>query len=362
MNPKPSRILLLKGHSAGIGDILRSSAAWRVLKDAFPGAELHLMLLSREPGYPSEELIREHHLLAGFSVIDKRTGERGGWKKFWSSVGGAASKIRPDLVVDFEPSGLRTTLVARWCAWKFGARTVGINSVPGRGLLYCSSSMGPKKFAAKRNLPEPLEYTNRDFVVLSALGLERNGAAIELRETLAGSEFRRQLRTSHGIDPSAPLLGVNVGCGTSDAAGRRPNLELLSELVGALQKEHGMTALLAGAPFEKEINREFCAVHQKHSRPAMLDLAGETSISSLTGLINACELFISGDTGPYHMAVAMHVPTLAIFTWPNPVAYHVHPWVRCVVANAMENLPALRNAAEELISWAKSDSRPTGSG
>ena len=44
---EPHRILLIKSHSAGIGDILRSSAAWAVLKKHWPGAELHLVLLTR---------------------------------------------------------------------------------------------------------------------------------------------------------------------------------------------------------------------------------------------------------------------------------------------------------------------------
>lgn len=357
MTSKPSRILMLKSHSAGIGDILRSSAAWRVLKDAYPEAELHLMLFSREPGYPSEELIREHHLLAGFSVIDKRTGSSGQRKSFRAAVNNVASKVRPDMVVDFESSGLRTTLVARWCAWKWGARTVGINSVPGRGLFYSASSASLKKFAAKRNLAWPMDYTNRDFVALSAMGLERNGTAIELRETGAGREFRKLLHSKYGVEPSARVLGVNVGCGTSDASERRPNMELLSELVAALQKKHGMTVLLAGAPFEKEINREFCALHKKRSDAPLLDLAGATSISGLTGLINACDLFISGDTGPYHMAVAMRVPTLAVFLYANQQAFHVHPWVRCIVATSLEHSKSLEAAAEELLAWAKANPR-----
>ncbi len=59
----PRRIILIKSHSAGIGDILRSSAAWAVLKRRWPEAELHLVFLTRWPGYPSESLISSHQLL-----------------------------------------------------------------------------------------------------------------------------------------------------------------------------------------------------------------------------------------------------------------------------------------------------------
>ena len=71
-NP-PRNILLLKGASAGIGDLLCSTAAWRALKDRFPQSRLHLWFLTREPGHASEQLIGRHHLLSSFWVSDTRT-------------------------------------------------------------------------------------------------------------------------------------------------------------------------------------------------------------------------------------------------------------------------------------------------
>src|SRR3989442_3350346 len=66
------RILLIKGHSSGIGDLLRSSAAWRALLNEFADAELHLLLLTRHPEYVSHDWIARHHLFKRFCVIDKR--------------------------------------------------------------------------------------------------------------------------------------------------------------------------------------------------------------------------------------------------------------------------------------------------
>jgi ADP-heptose:LPS heptosyltransferase len=346
---QPARILMLKGHSAGIGDVLRSSAAWRVLKNAHPEAELHLLLFTREPGYPSEELIREHHLLSGFAVVDKRTGDRAEKKRFWADIRAVADRVRPDLVIDFESSGLRTSLVAAWFAWRRGARTVGISTAPGRNIFYRRASVSPRKFARQRGMAWPMEYTDRDFVALSALGLERNGCPIELRETESGRAVRLALRAKHGLAETTPLLGLNIGCGTADAVAKRPDLGLLSELAAGLQRDHGMRLVLMGAPFEREINREFCALHSRRVNEPVIDLAGETSISGLTGVIQACALFVSSDSGPFHIGVAMRVPTLAIFNWDNRTHFHQHPWARCCVVAAGEPLPPLRAAAEELL-------------
>ena len=49
------RILMVKSHSMGVGDVLRSSAAWRVLKDKWPQAQMHLLFLSKHAGYPTED-------------------------------------------------------------------------------------------------------------------------------------------------------------------------------------------------------------------------------------------------------------------------------------------------------------------
>lgn len=348
---KPSRILMLKSHSAGIGDVLRGSAAWRVLKNAYPEAELHLLLFSREPGYPSEELIRDHHLLNGFGVVDKRTNTWQEWRRFWADVERSIGQLRADLIIDFEPDGLRTSMVTTWYSWRWGARSVGISTVPGRNLFYNHASVHSKKYAQQRALPWPLEYTERDFVALSALGLEREGCPIEVQETAAGHEARRSLLRNHGLTGSAPLLGLNIGCGTPDAVGKRPDLALLSELVGGLQRDHGMQLVLTGAPFERATNRQFSELHRKTSPYPIIDLAGETSISGLTGTINACKLFVSSDSGPYHIAVGLGVPTLAIFKRNNWQHFHNHPWVRCCVAPAREQLPMLRQATEELLDW-----------
>ncbi len=343
------RILLIKGHSAGIGDILRSSAAWRALKNHFQGAELHLLFLTGEPGYPSEALISRHHLLDGFFAVKKRPKGYGEWKAFGQEIAGIMDSARPTLVIDFEPHGIRTSLIAFFMRLRYGVRTVGISEVPLRGFFYGSSSVSSKKFAIKRGLDFPLEYTNRDFVALSALGIERNGTPVELEETEEGRTFRTGFRRRFGIPADAPLLGLNIGCGTPGAVQKRPGLGFLSALVGHLQKKYGFCVVLTGAGFERDVNLQFGKLHSAGYPYPLYDLAGETGLPELTGLIRACRLFISTDSGPYHMAVALRVPTLAIFTSHTTVHFHHEPWVRCVVMKSEKDIAPAVLDAEELL-------------
>jgi ADP-heptose:LPS heptosyltransferase len=58
----------------------------------------------------------------------------------------------------------------------------------------------------------------------------------------------------------------------------------------------------------------------------LVDMAGQTSISELTGLLAVCDVVVSTDSGPYHMAVAMQKPTLVWFTYPEQTSFHDEPW------------------------------------
>jgi ADP-heptose:LPS heptosyltransferase len=344
----PRSILMIKAHSAGIGDLLRSSAAWRALRSRFPAARLHLWFLTKDPGAPAEQLIARHHLLAGFCVSDKRTRGFAGWKKLLADGRKIGEETRPDLIVDFEPNGLRTSLLA----WRQSRRThgitVGIAQAPLRGCFYNRLAPSTEAYAWRRGMTLPLEYTERDFVALAALGIERDGTPIELRETEEGQTFRARLSAELGAQAGQPLLGLNIGCGTPDALAKRPSLDFLAALVTELQRRKGFALILTGASYEQEINREFLT----RFRPSgpVLDLAGRTNLLELTGAIAACRLFISSDSGPYHMAVGLRVPTLALFNQPNPQHYHHHPWVQCFVEGRVSSLPKALEACERLLS------------
>jgi ADP-heptose:LPS heptosyltransferase len=344
---EPRNILLLKTHSAGIGDLLRSSAAWRALRNRFPDARLHLWFLTKDPGASSELLIGRHHLLASFRVSDKRTHGYQGWRRLLREGRDSAREVGPDLIIDCEPNGLRTSLLALYVRFLTGARTVGIAQQPFRGCFYNRSAPSTRAYLRERQMPPPLEYTERDFVALAALGIERNGTAIELHETEEGRIFRRRLEAELGSQNAPPVLGLNIGCGTPDADAKRPNLDLLAALVSALQRRYGFSLLLTGASFERDINREFLARLQPVG--PVLDLAGRTNILELTGAISACRLFVSSDSGPYHMSVALRVPTLALFAWPSPEHYHRHSWVHCQATQGVQSPEGILEAAQRLL-------------
>jgi ADP-heptose:LPS heptosyltransferase len=86
--------------------------------------------------------------------------------------------------------------------------------------------------------------------------------------------------------------------------------------------------VLSGAPFEKDVNQVFIALLKEiHTQDLhIVDAAGDTTLSSSSGLIDACDVFVSTDSGPYHMAVALRKPTLVWFTYPEVTSFHNDAW------------------------------------
>ena len=333
-----TKILMIKSHSMGIGDLLRSSAAWRSLKDKWPEAELHLLFLSKHPGYAVEELIKNHHLLSSATFLTLREGSPhiSGIKKvphavLKNQIRKLSKKINPDLIIDFEASGIRTSLLTRVAAKACAAKTVGIAQFPGRGLLYDLASSSTASFAKARGLRIPMDYTNRDFVALSALGIERENKPIELEVSAMGELYAEKLRKR--LPLNQPTFGLNIGCGTPDAIHKRPDMMNLVECIGNAVKNYKHSLILSGAEFERDVNIDFISAYAARwgDTSHIFNLAGETSMNTLSGLINVCQLFISTDSGPYHMAVAMKKPTIVWFTYEEVTSFHDYPWCRRVI-------------------------------
>ena len=336
----PSHILIIKSHSMGIGDLLRSSAAWKAIKMKWPHAKLHLLMLSKHPGYPTEQLMSEHYLLesASFVAVTSTTPHDSKhkyrpWSEIKSNIVSKLGNWPIDLIVDCEPYGLRTSLLTRWLSKHYQAQSVGIAQFALRKYFYSHASVSVHAYIKHHNLTRPLDYTERDFVALGALGITRNSLGISLSVTNSGEEWKKNHLL---LTNQYPMVTLNIGCGTIDAMPRRPQLDSMADCMVGLFQVAPYQLHLSGADFEKEINHLFLEkfttkLKKLNLRCDVMDWAGECDLSQLTGLLGASDLVISSDSGPYHMAVALQVPTLCWFNFDMPEAYHLDKHVKILV-------------------------------
>ena len=336
-NLHPANILLIKSHSMGIGDLLRSSAAWSALKARWPEAKLHLLMLSKHSGYASEAFIRSHHLLASAHFVTVKAGHPGQGKQrslpraqVWAEVAQRLQGQPIDLVIDCESSGMKTALLTWWLGRRKQALRVGIAQFPLRRLCYDLAAPSVPRYVARLGLPLPMDYTERDFVALAALGIARNGTRITLRSAAAGQAWRQAHPLAAGAGQRIVVL--NIGCGTEDAIPKRPALPALVACVVALYVQQPFVLHLSGAEFEREVNQAFVALFQaalaqRGGQAPVVDWAGQLSLDELTGLLGQADLVVSSDSGPYHMAVALGMPTLCWFNFDTPPSCHPQPGV-----------------------------------
>ena len=358
--PQPKHILLIKSHSMGVGDVLRSSAAWRALKARYGDAQLHLLFLSKHPGYATESLIKEHHLLSSAHFLTLR-------QKSPQDLSAQKTPMRAliqeslqicidhniDMIIDFEMHGMRSA----WLTWRLQKKlaalnqrvqTVGVGQFFMKRFFYDQQAPSLKTFAKTQGLSLPMDYTNRDFVALSVLGIERLGTSIELRSSqeakraveylLQDFDSKRQQSSHH---EKRILLCLNIGCGTIDALYKRPQIIDLVNALTCLYKSKPFDLILTGATFEKEINEVFICAFEKallqesktlpDNKFLWMDCAGLTSLPELSALLERCDLMVSTDSGPYHMAVALRVPTLAWFIKEEAASYHEEAWCKYVI-------------------------------
>jgi ADP-heptose:LPS heptosyltransferase len=333
---------MIKAHSMGIGDILRSSAAWRAMKNSWPGVELHLLFLSRHAGYPSESLIHQHHLLSSATFLTIREGvpyaedvrKVPNWK-ILRQVWDLSRSLKPDWVIDFEWAGSRTSVVTAVARMACGAKSLGIQQFPMRGMFYTHTAPSTSLFAKKHGLTEPFDYTFRDFVVLEPWDIFRGETAIELRPDASSVAW-----VSSQITPKSERLrvGLNIGCATFGASHKRMPLDQLARCFKQWMSVQPLEIILTGAPNEREFNQQFIAFLKEQGGDVdhVIDMAGQTNMLTLTALIDACEIFVSSDSGPYHMAVALKKPTLCWLMYEEKTSFHQHPWVRCLVNPSTE--------------------------
>ena len=116
----------------------------------------------------------------------------------------------------------------------------------------------------------------------------------------------------------APVAGLVIGA-------TRPQKcwpeEYFAALADKLWSAAGIASVLLGGPAEIEAAGRILA----HARSPLVSAVGGTTEKQLAALIARSDMVISGDSGPLHIATALHTPTIAIFGSTDPA--ETGPWV-----------------------------------
>jgi ADP-heptose:LPS heptosyltransferase len=130
--------------------------------------------------------------------------------------------------------------------------------------------------------------------------------------------------------------------------GRRKN-ELwpaarFAELAERLIRERNATVFLFRGPGEEKVA---AAVFKRIARKEHAHIVAELSLRNYAALANECDIFVAHDRGPMHIACALGVKTVAIFT--TPCAQEWFPYRDKIGCDYVENKNAKSITVSEVL-------------
>ena len=107
-----------------------------------------------------------------------------------------------------------------------------------------------------------------------------------------------------------------AGGGNGTATAKAWPVEHFGALARELATQHNAEVLVLCGPNERDTAREIVRLA---NNARVKSLAGESPSISLTkGCLNRCDLLVSTDSGPRHIATALNVPTIGLFGATDP--------------------------------------------
>ncbi len=303
---EPKKILVVQPN--WVGDAVMATPTLRALRQHYPEAQISYLL--RRYVKP---------IYTGMPWADKLITYRTGRTKAKAGKGqffDLAARLRArkfDLAIVL-PNSFRSALICKMAGID---QIVGYER-DGRGFLL-SDKLLPVKDRGKF-LPAPI--VKYYLGIAQYLGSSARDMRLELFITDSERREAEEAFNRAGLSATlsrpaglgmAPLILLNPGAQYGAAKCWLP--EYFAQLADRFIEDLGATVLLSGAPKERPlvdaINRAM-----KH---AAVDLArAGASLGSLKEIIRRCDLMVTNDTGPRHIAAAFDVPVVTIFGPTHP--------------------------------------------
>jgi lipopolysaccharide heptosyltransferase II len=296
----PRRILVIRTDL--MGDLVLSLPAIHAVHRAYPEATIDVLILAANAG-----VVKHDTAISRIVTYDPNIWRRPGafvraasYKEFLGVLRGLRG-ARYDLCL---------SLCGDWASilafFSKARRRVGY-----RGEAYPFFMTDPVPGRRYRIRQHEVEYVLG--VAKAAGGIVGEGQREPVMAASAQTQEEvRALLAACGVQQGDLLIAAHAGA-TNGMAKRWP-LSSWAALVDRLIEELGAKVILTGAPGDAAMTGAVAA--KMDHQP--LDFAGKTSVEQLAALLAECDLVISGDSGPLHMAGAVGTPVVAIHGPTDP--------------------------------------------
>jgi heptosyltransferase-2 len=269
-----------------IGDVVLSTPVIKALRDKFPDAYICFMT-----GPEAKDIVEGNPFLDEVIVLDKDSQHRGLFGLL--RLAGDIKRKKIELALALHPTNRVHLLV-------FLARIlkrVGFNRR--LGFLLTDKLKHTKQLGEKHEL----EY-NLDFV--RYLGIEPEDRNLFMPIRTEAENWVNELFAKEGIGKEDKLMAIHPG---ASCISKVWPAERFAQVADRLIERYGFKVFIIAGKKDIEIAERVSQAMRKKA----INLAGATSVSQLASLLKRCDLFISNDSGPVHIAVSFSVPVISIF-------------------------------------------------
>jgi heptosyltransferase-1 len=278
-------ILIIK--LSAIGDIVHAIPAAHALKTRFPAARVTWIV--EKAGY---SLLTNNPHIDEIIIFDKPK-----FKSFRGLIANAPGFIASlrqrnfDLALDFQGLFKSSAIAALSGAPE---RFVYENTREGSALL-CKRIVG-EHFKG--------HVVDRYLDVVRSLGCKIDDPVFEVFLTPEETDKATDILETAGLGSDTSYVVLALGANWPNKIWPAENFAALSDHLYA----QGLIPIAIGSPIDLHLFEKLSAAAQKPP----VNLIGKTSLKELAFAIKHAKTFIGGDTGPMHLAAAMHTPVVAL--------------------------------------------------
>ena len=300
------KILVIKLSS--LGDVILSTAALRAIREKFPQANYKISLLI---GEEAKDILLRCPYIDELLVCDLKNKDKG-LKGLWG-VGRILRKKNFDLVIDLQNSRASHILAyLSGCINRYGYNN--------------------KKFAFLLNQTvyehKPLvDPVTHQFKILKMLGIDLLNNSLELWPSSEDQKAVDELLNAQWLSQAQKVVGINI------SASKRWSTKLWPlEYLICLCEELGLKDIrvIITGTCQDQAQANLLINSLKNTK--IINACGKTNINELAVLIKKCQVFISADSSPLHIASSVGTAFIALFG-PTDALRHLPPGNNYVVIN-----------------------------
>ncbi|MCH8054905.1 MAG: lipopolysaccharide heptosyltransferase II [Deltaproteobacteria bacterium] len=286
---KGEKILVVQ--TSFLGDAVLTTPLLAEIRRRFPDAELAVLCTPQ-----AKSLLDKNPDVHEIITDDKKGGARG-WIGLWRK---AKDLRRRDFTIALSPhKSFRSGLLLFLAGIPY---RIGFRQSAGWFFYHCRVNRDSTLHDVKRNLS-----------ILEPFGIDPGECQRDLRVEVdhrARDAVERVFR-SVGIERNGMTFGLSPG---SVWPTKRWSAEGYAELMVHLKQRYSCQILLFGSPEDHEIVTKI----QEYSGNIGVSLVGKIALRELACALDWCDVFITNDSGPMHIAVARGIPVVTIFCATTP--------------------------------------------